>query len=370
MAPEKIRLLQANMAQGKMVDRYRKMQEAFLDHLDATFLRQCMLQSVGQLLRGVEQLLLIAVGLSSVLSGKITLGEYAAFRQHVSLLDQGPKALIGFYNEISVIKMQAAVYFELLYRKSRIPCSATDGSNGKELNVGKDGLVLELDDVSFTYKLNPDVKVLDGVKLRVDPGKMVALCGGSGGGKTTITKLVHRFYDPSDGSITLNGTDIRTLDAAWLRMQIRCIDQDPTLLDMTIRDNIALGLPVSEVARGKEYVNERVVEAAKWAEADDFITTKCEKGYDTPLRQVSRLSGGQRQRIAIARALISRSPILICDEVTSALDAKTERALLVTLKEAMRGKAVLVIAHRLSTIRHADEIVFLEAGRVIERGTH
>mmetsp|Transcript_2245 Transcript_2245/g.4775 ORF Transcript_2245/g.4775 Transcript_2245/m.4775 type:complete len:250 (-) Transcript_2245:1927-2676(-) len=229
---------------------------------------------------------------------------------------------------------------------------------------------MSLKSVSFAYQLNPKLKVLDNVDLHLKPGKIVALCGGSGGGKTTITRLIQRFYDPTQGSIELNNIDIRSLDVAWLREMVSVIDQDPILPDMTICENIALGLNKDDAERGPEYVHDRVIEAAKLAEAHEFIVKKCENGYDTPIRQIHRLSGGQRQRIAIARALISRAPILICDEVTSSLDADTEKIVIGTLFKAMRGKSVLIIAHRMSTIRHADEILFLEHGRIVERGTH
>jgi ABC-type multidrug transport system fused ATPase/permease subunit len=140
---------------------------------------------------------------------------------------------------------------------------------------------------------------------------------------------------------------------------------------MTIFENISLGMAENDVKRGgDDYVRNRVIEAAKLAEAHDFIMNKCESGYDTPIRQISRLSGGQRQRIALARALVSNAQILICDEITASLDAETEKKVLGTLFRAMRDKALLVIAHRLSTIRHADEIVFMEDGKIIERGSH
>ena len=231
---------------------------------------------------------------------------------------------------------------------------------------------LALNNVSFSYKLNPTVKVLSGIDLHLQPNKIVALVGGSGGGKTSINKLIQRFYDPTSGTIELNNTNIKTIDVSWLRRHIRCIDQDHVLPpDMTIFENISLGMAENDVKRGgDDYVRNRVIEAAKLAEAHDFIMNKCESGYDTPIRQISRLSGGQRQRIAFARALISNAQILICDEITASLDAETEKKVLGTLFRVMKDKALLVIAHRLSTIRHADEIVFMEDGKIIERGSH
>ena len=319
-----------------------------------------------------EDILLLGMGLASVLDGQLTLGSYMTFRSHLALLDQGPKELFSLWNDILTIRMSSSVYFELLYRESQIPCSLSDSCGQRLTENSTDvGLTLALENVSFAYKLNPHLKVLDDVTIQLKPGKIVALCGGSGGGKTTITRLIQRFYDPTQGTVKLNGLDVRKLDTSWLRSRIAVIDQDPILPpDMTIRENIALGLSRDDTDRGEQYILERVTEASKQAEAHEFITRKCEQGYDTPIRQIQRLSGGQRQRIAIARALISRAPILICDEVTSSLDADTEKTVISTLFEAMEGKSVLVIAHRMSTIRHADEIVFLEHGKIVERGTH
>ncbi|KAL9187187.1 hypothetical protein ACHAXT_010907 [Thalassiosira profunda] len=368
LKPEVIHLLQSHVSQARLVERYRSKQDEFIRYLQSTHMRQTMLCMVHHGLRNVEDVLLLALGLSSVLQGKITLGEYTTFRSHLALLDQGPRELLAFWNDLFTIGMSAQSYFELMYRESKIPCSG--GGNGRIPDESKEGLTISLNNVSFAYRLNPSVKVLQRVNLQLMPGKVVALCGGSGGGKTSITRLLQRFYDPTEGSITLNGVDIRSLDVSWLRTQIAQIDQDPTLPDLTILENIALGLRNEDSDKGQEYIRERVIEAAKLAEAHEFITDKCELGYDTTIRQIHRLSGGQRQRIAIARALITRAPILICDEVTSSLDAETEKVIIGTLFEAMRGKAVLVVAHRLSTIRAADEIVFLEHGEVVEKGTH
>jgi ABC-type multidrug transport system fused ATPase/permease subunit len=217
--------------------------------------------------------------------------------------------------------------------------------------------------------MNPSVKVLIDINLCLRPGRVVALCGESGGGKSTVSRLIQRFYDPTAGTIEVNNVDIKRIDLAWLRKHVRVIDQDPVLPDLTIFENIALGVDDVDGVKDKDFVYNKVVEAAKLADAHNFIT-KCEQGYDTPIRFISRLSGGERQRIAIARALVSQASIIVCDEITSSLDTETERTIMSTLSRAMKGKAILIIAHRLSTIRAADEIVFLEKGRIVERGTH
>jgi len=375
LSPEVIHLLQSTVSQNKLINLYQKKQNEFIEYLTYTHFRQTLLCMVGHGVRNLEDILLLGMGLASVLNGQLTLGEYITFRSHLSLLDQGPKQLLGLWNDVLTIRMSATVYFELLYRESDIPCSSRQSSEcevGCTLPEGtmNDGLTISLKNVSFAYHLHPELNVLEDISLDIRPGRIIALCGGSGGGKTSITRLINRFYDPTQGRVELNGVDIKTLNVAWLRSKIAVIDQDPILPDMSIKDNIALGLSNEDSSRGEEYVLERVIEAAKLAEAHEFISNKCEQGYDTPVRHIHRLSGGQKQRIAIARALISRAPILICDEVTSSLDSETEKTIISTLFNAMKDKSVLVIAHRMSTIRHADEIIFLEHGKIVERGTH
>jgi subfamily B ATP-binding cassette protein MsbA len=365
LCPGVIHLLQANVAQHKAVGWYREKQEDFIQYLEYTHFRQTLLCLVRHGLNNCEDVLLLAMGMTCVLDKTITMGMYFTFRSHLNQLDQGFKELIGLWDDISTIRLSSMVYFELLYRKSKIRNS--DGCIKQLRDENK--LTLSLNNVSFAYRLNPSVTVLDGINLQLEPGKVIALCGPSGGGKSTVTRLLQRFYDPTEGSVELNNVDIRTIDLKWLRKQIRVIDQDPVLPDLTIFENIALGLG-EEASKGDEFVKEQVIEAAKLADAHNFISTKCEKGYDTPVRFISRLSGGERQRIAVARALISHAPIIICDEITASLDAETEQTVISTLSRAMEGKAVLLIAHRLSTIRHADEIAFMEKGKMVERGSH
>ena len=364
LSPGVIHLLQANVAQHKAVQWYIEKQNEFIRYLECTHFRQTLLCMVPHGLNHCENVLLLAVGMICVLEKKMTRGMYSIFRSHLSLLARGLKELFELWNEIMTIRMSATVYFELLYRESKIR-----SSDSCAIEQETDNLTLSLCNVSFAYDLNPSVKILDGIDLHLKPGKVVALCGHSGGGKSTVTRLMQRFYDPTNGRIELNNVDIKNFDLTWLRKHIRVIDQDPVLPDLTIFENIALGLD-DENTLEEEFLYNRVVEAAKLADAHNFITTKCENGYDTPVRFISRLSGGERQRIAIARAIISDAPIYICDEITASLDAETERIVMNTLTRAMKGKTVLLIAHRLSTIRHADEIAVLEKGRIIERGSH
>jgi subfamily B ATP-binding cassette protein MsbA len=203
--------------------------------------------------------------------------------------------------------------------------------------------------------------VLDGIDLAVKRGETVALVGGSGGGKTTLVNLVPRFFDPTEGRLTLDGTDLRAFDPRELRQRIGVVNQETLLFLDTVHDNIAYGV---DAERGA------VEAAAKQAHAHDFIL-KLPKGYDTPLAETgSSLSGGQRQRLAIARALLQDPPILILDEATSALDTESERAVQDALEALMQDRTTLVIAHRLSTVQKATRIVALKGGRIAEQGTH
>ncbi|CAN6228573.1 unnamed protein product [Urochloa humidicola] len=217
-------------------------------------------------------------------------------------------------------------------------------------------------DVRFSYPWRPDTRVLDGVSLTIPEGATVGLVGGSGSGKSTIISLLQRFYIPDSSEILLDGHDIGALNAEWLRSQIGLVSQEPVLFATSIRENILFG---NETASLKQ-----IVAAAKMANAHDFIT-KLPLGYETNVGQYgTQLSGGQKQRIAIARALIRDPMILLLDEATSALDSESERAVQDALDRASVGRTTIVVAHRLSTIRKADVIAVLDAGRVVERGTH
>ncbi|XP_006895255.1 PREDICTED: ATP-binding cassette sub-family B member 8, mitochondrial [Elephantulus edwardii] len=217
--------------------------------------------------------------------------------------------------------------------------------------------------VSFSYPCRPGFEVLKDFTLTLPPGKVVALVGQSGGGKTTVASLVERFYDPTTGVVLLDGRDLRTLDPSWLRGQvIGFISQEPVLFGTTIMENIRFGkLDASD---------EEVYAAAREANAHDFIVSFPE-GYGTIVgERGATLSGGQKQRLAIARALIKQPTVLIMDEATSALDSESEQVVQEALDRASAGRTVLVIAHRLSTIRKAHHIVVMADGRVWEAGTH
>jgi ABC-type multidrug transport system fused ATPase/permease subunit len=220
---------------------------------------------------------------------------------------------------------------------------------------------LRVEQISFAY---PDTgtDVLRQVSFTTLPGQTTAIVGASGAGKTTLMKLLLRFYDPTSGRITLDGTDLRQVDPEELRANIAIVLQETLLLDGTIADNIRAGRP--------DATHDELVTAAKAADAHDFISALPE-GYDTRVGQRGRLlSGGQRQRIAIARAMVRDAPILLLDEPTTSLDADATQRILTPLRRLITGRTTIIISHNLLTVTDADQIIYIEQGRVTETGTH
>ncbi|MBB1161013.1 ABC transporter transmembrane domain-containing protein [Aquariibacter albus] len=224
------------------------------------------------------------------------------------------------------------------------------------------GVALRLEGLRFAYPSRPDTLALDGFSLSVRSGETVALVGPSGAGKSTLFQLLLRFYEPQQGRIELDGVPIARLRLGELRSRIGLVPQDSTVFSTSALENIRYGRPDASEAE--------VLAAATAAQADGFLRALPE-GYATYLGERGvRLSGGQRQRIAIARAILKNAPLLLLDEATSALDTESERAVQAALTEAMRGRTTLVIAHRLSTVQHADRIVVMEQGRIVDIGRH
>jgi len=216
--------------------------------------------------------------------------------------------------------------------------------------------------VNFRYPARPEIAVLHDVTLTARPGERIALVGPSGAGKSTLTALLLRFYDPESGRLLIDGRDARDYPLSWLRGQMAIVPQDVLLFGGTIAENIVYGRPGADDAA--------IREAARLANADDFISAFPE-GYSTLVGDRGvKLSGGQRQRVAIARAILKDPAILILDEATSSLDSESERLVQVALDRLMRGRTTFIVAHRLATIRTADRIAVLDAGRVVELGNH
>jgi ATP-binding cassette subfamily B protein len=203
---------------------------------------------------------------------------------------------------------------------------------------------------------------LENIDLQVEPGRVVALVGPSGSGKTSLVALLARLYDPSTGTVSIDGADLREVDTTSLRSQIAFVADDSFLFSASVAENIAYARP--------DATTEEIVTAAKRAQAHGFIT-ELAQGYETLVGERGlTLSGGQRQRIAIARALLAEPRVLILDDATSSVDARTEGAIKRGLREAMSGRTTFIVAHRLSTLSLADEIVVLDGGRIVDRGTH
>ncbi|CAH0391410.1 unnamed protein product [Bemisia tabaci] len=248
--------------------------------------------------------------------------------------------------------------FELINLPSKMPLSG-----GIKIPYHSLKPEVEFDHVTFAYPTRPDQVILKDFCLHIPCGKTVAIVGTSGNGKSTIVNLLERFYDVQEGSIKLNGHDLRTLDASWLRGNvIGIINQEPTLFAGTVKENIRFSK--------WDATDQEVYEAAKLANADSFIRSFPE-GYDTVVGERGvAVSGGQKQRIAIARALLKNPSILILDEATSALDSESEKIVQKALEQVCRGRTVVVIAHRLSTIKNADIIIVLQNGMIAEMGDH
>ena len=292
-------------------------------------------------------------GGSMVLKGSMTSPEFFSFITAMILVYKPLKSLNGAYNTIQSSLGAAIRVFEIIDSRPGI----VDAPNAVSLD-GCQGIV-ELRDVSFRYN---DEYVLKNVSLRAERNQIIALVGPSGGGKTTLVSLIPRFYDVSEGAILIDGHDLRTVTKQSLISQIALVDQETILFNDTIANNIRYGRPDASDAE--------VREAAMNAYAHEFIT-QMPDGYNTSIGDRGvRLSGGQRQRICIARAILKNAPILILDEATSALDTESEKMVQKALDNLMNNRTTFVIAHRLSTVLHADRIVVLEDGRIVESGTH
>jgi ABC-type multidrug transport system fused ATPase/permease subunit len=289
-----------------------------------------------------------------VLRGALSIGDILIFLAYLGMLYQPMNTFSQSASVIQSASAQLRRVFELIDTQPDI----RDRENATVLSSVRGAV--EFRNVTFGYE--PDRPVLSKFNLTARPGQVVAIVGRTGAGKTTIASLLLRFYDPSAGEVLLDGHDLRDLRLDWVRRQVSVVLQDPILFSATIAENIGFGRVGASM--------KEIEEAARRAQADEFIR-KIPEGYNAMLGERGvNLSGGQRQRISIARAFLKDAPILILDEPTSALDTHTEEALLIALRELMKGRTTFVIAHRLSTVRQADVIVVLENGKVAELGNH
>lgn len=297
--------------------------------------------------------LIIFYGGMQVINGVTTVGGFFSFLTALFMLFAPMSRLSQVYNLLQQAGVSATRIFEVLDLSAEIG----DAPDAQPLPRLKERITIE--DVSFRYDAQP---VLENISLDVKAGSIVAIVGMSGAGKSTLVDLIPRFYDPVEGRILIDGRDIKTATLESLRAQMAVVTQDVFLFNDTVRNNIAYGRA--------DVPMERIIEKAKAAYAHEFIM-KLPNGYDTVIgERGTRLSGGQRQRLSIARALLKDPAILILDEATSALDTESELAVQKALNNLMEGRTTFVIAHRLSTVRHADTIIVLDNGRIVESGAH
>lgn len=285
----------------------------------------------------------------------LTLGELVSFLIYTGIVAAAMSTLVDLATELVRAAGAARRVFDLLSREPRMP------AHGGRTPAGVEGR-LKFESVGFAYPARPEVTVLDSLTLELAPGRTVAVVGASGAGKSTLAALALRFYDPNRGRLTLDGIELKELDPRWLRTQVGLVAQEPVLFSASIAENIRYGRPTAS--------DEEVERAAESARVLAFAEELPERlGTQVGERGI-QLSGGQKQRVAIARALLEDAAIVILDEATSALDAESEGEVQAALNRLLSDRTALIIAHRLSTVRDADEIVVLDGGRVVERGTH
>lgn len=294
-------------------------------------------------------------GANLVMSGSRTPGTFAAFITAMLVIYKPFKRIAGTNNAIQ----QGLVSADRIFSVIDYPPEVNEAPDSIELAPGPHDI--EFRNVSFRYAPENDW-VLRDINLKIGAGDVVALVGMSGGGKSTLADLILRFYDPEEGEILIDGVDARNYSLKSLRSRIGLVSQHTFLFNDTVRTNIAYGSANRSL--------DEVVEAAKAANADDFIS-RLPEGYDTLVGELGvRLSGGERQRLAIARALLKNAPILILDEPTSNLDSEAERVVQDAIERLMERRTTLMIAHRLSTIRRSDRIFVIVKGEIVEQGTH
>ncbi|MFC7703271.1 ABC transporter transmembrane domain-containing protein [Plastorhodobacter daqingensis] len=297
------------------------------------------------------------IGANDVRAGNMTPGELIQFVIYAVMVAGSVGALSEIWGELQRAAGATERLVELL--------EATDAVQDPIAPVALPRPVagrIGFDNVTFHYPARPEMAALNGVSLVVEPGETVALVGPSGAGKTTIIQLLQRFYDPTSGTVTIDGVDLRAMERSDFRRAIAMVPQDAVIFATTARENIRFGRPEASDAE--------VEAAARAAAAHPFLVALPE-GYDTQLGERGiMLSGGQRQRIAIARAILRDAPILLLDEATSALDAESERAVQTAVEQLAHGRTTLIVAHRLATVKKADRILVFDQGRIVASGTH
>ncbi|MEO5559750.1 MAG: type I secretion system permease/ATPase [Dokdonella sp.] len=304
-----------------------------------------------QLLQKLVTIAILYWGAQMVIDGSLSVGQLIAFNMLAGQVAAPIVRLAQLWQDFQQVGISVERLGDILNTRTE--------AGGSRMALPPIQGRVTFDNIGFRYRADT-AEVLSGINLDIQPGEIIGIVGRSGSGKSTLTKLVQRLYVPERGRVLVDGTDLALADPAWLRRQLGVVLQENFLFNRSVRENIALIDPGMSL--------ERVIHAAKLAGAHEFIV-ELPEGYDTAVgEQGSSLSGGQRQRIAIARALVADPRILIFDEATSALDYESERAVMENMRAICAGRTVLIIAHRLSTVRHANRIVVIDKGRIVETG--
>jgi ATP-binding cassette subfamily B protein len=352
-----VRVMQSFLAERFTASRYREAAFGAYEAARTMIQARAIVTAVAIFLAFGSVVVVLWLGAQEVIAGNMTGGALSQFVLFAVFGAGALGQLSEVWNEVSQAAGAAGRIGEIMAVQPRIVAPPRPLRLAKPVR-GE----LAFHNVRFAYPGREDGSVLRDVSFRIAPGETVAIVGPSGAGKSTLFQLALRFYDPGSGAVMLDGVDISKLDPVELRAEIALVPQDAFIFGATVADNIAYGAPGA--------TREAVVAAAKRAAADSFISAM-PQGYDTALGERGvTLSGGERQRIAIARAILKNAPVLLLDEATSALDAESETLVQGALETLMKGRSTLVIAHRLATIVNAHRILVVEAGRVVEEGSH
>jgi ATP-binding cassette, subfamily B, bacterial MsbA len=350
-----MRIVKGFNAEQVVSEKFRKENYNYKDAVLRMVYRQEMTSPLSEAMgvSVVAGILLYGGSLVIANDGSLTASSFIAF---IILFSQVMRPAKSISDAFSMVQRGIASSERILKLIDTVP-TIQDAANA--VDIQDFNQEIEFKNVSFSYETGR--KVLDNISFKIQKGKTIALVGTSGGGKSTIADLVPRFYDPSEGQILVDGVDIKHIKIQSLTKQIGIVTQESILFNDTVFNNITFGSQATE---------NQVVEAAKVANAHTFVS-QLQNGYQTTIGdRGGRLSGGQRQRLSIARAVLKNPPILILDEATSALDTESEKLVQEALTHLMQNRTTLVIAHRLSTIQHADEILVINKGKIVERGTH